>query len=55
MGFKDKFRFFNIQDGQTALHLAVLSKVGGKEKIRVLLEKGADVNIWNKVSSSFWK
>ena len=43
---------FELQDGDTALHIAVLSD--NIEIIKVLVEAGADFGIKNDVSSIIW-
>ena len=43
---------FELQDGDTALHIAVLSD--NIEIIKVLVEAGADFGIKNDVSSTIW-
>ena len=42
-----------IQKGSTALHRAALSEFEGMEKMKILIEYGANVNIQNEVSANF--
>ena len=39
-----------LQGGRTALHLSAHSSDGGKEKMSILVENGADVNARDGVS-----
>ena len=41
-----------IQNGSTALHEAALSEFEGMEKMKILVEYGANVNIQDKVSTN---
>ena len=43
--------FDDVQEGETALHLAAESEYEGKDKMIILLEHGADTNIQTKVSN----
>ena len=42
-----------IQNGSTALHEAALSEFEGMEKMKILVEYGANVNLQNEVSIYF--
>ena len=42
-----------IQSGSTALHEAAFSKFEGMEKMKILVEYGANVNIQEEVSANF--
>ena len=47
---ENSFISFDVsQDEWTALHVAAVSEFDEKEKIMVLIENGANVNIQNKV------
>ena len=41
--------WYCVQDGRSALHWAAESESEGKEKLMVLLEKGADCNVQDQV------
>ena len=47
------FLLLFIQKGSTSLHEAALSKFEGVEKMKILIEYGANVNIQNEVSANF--
>ena len=42
-----------IQNGSTALHEAAFSEFEGMEKMKILVEYGANVNLQNEVSIYF--
>ena len=46
--------FCLYQEGDTALHAAAESESDGKEKMVILVENGADVNIQSPVSIRTW-
>ena len=47
------FLLLFIQKGSTSLHEAALSKFEGGEKMKILIEYGANVDIQNEVSTNF--
>ena len=47
------FLLLLIQNGSTALHEAALSEFEGMEKMKILAECGANVNLQDEVSTNF--